>query len=225
MVARLMFSRFSFSYDALVPAFEYLENKGYIEYLVVYEHEADESVSRTHCHCYYALTATEDTVRNAVKRAVGEVARTDWQIVPRKYLKDHGEINDRCITYASKGKLQPKRVFQYDVSRIEELRQKWENRTLRPPEQINSPADNAKAGKPTEFEMCQEIVRWYDEQLHKHHVVHDEDLIERIGITMNKYKLAKSIYKARDWFDTVIRLAQPIRFTSAVLSLVRKSYV
>lgn len=87
--------------------------------VIIYEHEADDKVKRTHCHIMLINSDVKsDALKTRFKKLYGDVHRTDW------YFKqcDGDDIN---ITYMSKGRLTPKRCVGWTDEQLAVLRSKW----------------------------------------------------------------------------------------------------
>lgn len=102
-----VYGRITFSYNELASVFQHLV-RAQGSKLIVYEHEADESVSRTHCH-FISIggDVSVDTIKNHVRRAIGgstdyKIDKGDWAF--RDY--DHNR-EQQCIAYMTKGVLEP----------------------------------------------------------------------------------------------------------------------
>lgn len=85
--------------------------------LAVYEHEADDEISRTHIHMIIYTDLKPDAMKARYKKLYGEIDKSDWSF---KKADDDG-----FITYMSKGHLPPKLAKGYEVSEIERLTQEW----------------------------------------------------------------------------------------------------
>lgn len=89
--------------------------------IAVYEHEADEEVSRTHIHMLVIDSEVNvDALKTRYKKQYGGIEAKDWRF---KYDVDDNSY--RCITYMSKGKLVPKLTKGYELSDIEKYTSDW----------------------------------------------------------------------------------------------------
>lgn len=89
------------------------------EKVIIYEHDADGKVKRTHCHIMLIGSKVKpDAMKARFKKLYGDIERTDW------YFKqcDGDDVN---VTYMSKGRLTPKRCVGWSEEEIDELRSKW----------------------------------------------------------------------------------------------------
>lgn len=100
--------------------------------LVVYEHEKDDEVNRTHCHALVEV-ANEERIRQVVSECNREnntglkgnslyMLSTEYSTKKRsKKVK----VNDGLITYMTKGILEPKYTKGFTDERINQLRGEW----------------------------------------------------------------------------------------------------
>jgi hypothetical protein len=99
---------------------------------VVYEHEADEKVSQTHCHLLMlgCQVKAEQFKRMYMEHFPHEARKGNalWSWV-HEFDEDRGddarEALLKIVTYYSKGKLQPKFVVGLTLAEIDVLRQAW----------------------------------------------------------------------------------------------------
>jgi len=130
--------RLSLSYDDLsgvVAAFAKVCDE-----LIVYEHEADEKVKKTHIH----LLIIRSQVKDEALRRLAQKTRSDIRMSGNEFWKwavKEEHKSSLCsdpysfITYMSKGKLAPKYVKNISGSKVEEYRSKWVEHTGTPPQQ------------------------------------------------------------------------------------------
>lgn len=91
--------------------------------VVVYEHEEDAKVARTHCHLLLVgCPVSTDTLKNWIKKRLGDVNKSDWSFkaAPLELQENLG-----FITYASKGKHEPKFNNLVSPDCLAELTAKW----------------------------------------------------------------------------------------------------
>lgn len=113
-----MFVRLSYSYDQLSQFWDRLENS--VEVLVVYEHNT--GLKNVHCHVYVTkCKVSTDTLKGWIKKFIPDVPKTHWSFKSSKSMV----IDEGCITYMSKGKLEPVRANKIGLERIAELKAKW----------------------------------------------------------------------------------------------------
>lgn len=91
--------------------------------IIFYEHDKDDKIERTHCHFFTEnLKVSTDTVKNWIKQSlnVSSFPKTDWMFKTEyedRKSKKKIPVDHNCITYFSKGKLDPK--FQKGFTQIE----------------------------------------------------------------------------------------------------------
>lgn len=109
-----LFVRLSYSYDQLSQFWDRLEKS--CETLVVYEHNT--GLKNCHCHFYVTgCTVSTDTLKNWIKKVIPDVPKTHWSFKTAD--------NDGCITYMSKGVLDPVRTNKIGLERIALLKSQW----------------------------------------------------------------------------------------------------
>lgn len=127
--------------------------------LVVYQHDADEEVSRTHIHALMEnVNPSTDTLKRWVKKEckLDDISRYDWAFP---------ELKDRdFITYMSKGKLDPCLVYNIANEEVTAFRAKWV--------EYRSPVKE-KREDVTAFAMARELADWIDSQ---NKVIYDKQL-------------------------------------------------
>jgi len=94
------------------------------ERIIVYEHEADEEVNRTHVHFYITQSEIKpDAMKTRFRTMYGTIDKKDWAW---KLKKDNGDpIDSGTIVYMSKGCLQPVLNKGWDKEETERLRLMW----------------------------------------------------------------------------------------------------
>lgn len=109
-----LFVRLSYSYDHLSQFWDRLEKS--CETLVVYEHNT--GLKNVHVHFYVTnCQVSTDTLKNWIRKIIPEIPKTHWSF---KTAKDDG-----CITYMSKGELDPVRANKIGLGRIASLKDQW----------------------------------------------------------------------------------------------------
>lgn len=113
-----LFVRLSYSYDQLSQFWDRLEKSS--DTLVVYEHNT--GLKNVHCHFYVTnCLVSTDTLKVWIKKIIPDVPKTHWSFKSSKSMV----IDDGCITYMSKGKLEPVRANKIGLERIAELKALW----------------------------------------------------------------------------------------------------
>lgn len=115
--------------------------------LVVYQHDADEEVSRTHIHALMEnVNPSTDTLKRWIKAECGltDISRYDWSF---KSLEDR-----KFITYMSKGTLQPVLVHNIAYEEVTALASEWK--------EMRKSVD--KREDVTAYAMAEELAQWID---------------------------------------------------------------
>ena len=112
----MIFARISRSFKDLQSALQRIAEKS--ERFICYEHA--DNVKNVHVH-FLAVgpSISTDTMKNYIKKNIGAVKSTEWSF---KFAQD-----ENCITYMSKGTLQPSISQGYEVSAIEAFRVLWKD--------------------------------------------------------------------------------------------------
>lgn len=109
--------RLTFPYQKLVEFFDRFEK------VVVYQHDADESVNRTHVHALVEISVSTDTAKNWVQKCVGSRPKKDmWSFVSK--LKKQ-PVTEEFITYMTKGKLEPVMLKGYTKELCDKYKARW----------------------------------------------------------------------------------------------------
>jgi len=175
------------------------------EVLVVYEHQADDSVNRTHIHAYVENpTVSTDTMKNWVKKTLAVTAfpKTDWSFV--------GATDRGFITYISKGKLTPCFVKGIAEAEIQTLRDAWVEQPVKKGKiQYVLKAENPQERKMRQAEMIAEIRRRIHtdapvDQLGYHNTENVLFIIKDVVVRQNQTVCGR--YKIRDYYDTIMML-------------------
>lgn len=119
--------RVSRSYDEVKDWVETLKG----DKIIVYQHDADEDVSRTHIHMLILATGIKpDAMKTRYKTRYGDIDKTDWSFT--QSFKEDGkavgiteENSSKFITYMSKGHLVPVYNHGYDPVDLLRLTQEW----------------------------------------------------------------------------------------------------
>ena len=171
--------------------------------LAVYEHEADEEITRTHIHCYADNPrVSTDTMKNWVKKALGvtKFVKTDWSFPE---AQDEG-----FITYMSKGHLDPLFIKGITDEACHLLKAQWvdvpkKNGKTQYVLKIENPAQQ----KLRQWELVEEINRRYninDPEESRDPVEKLIRIIRQVVIIENNTICGR--YKFRDYYDTIMSL-------------------
>jgi len=133
----MIFGRLSFPFSRITSALEKISECS--ERFVAYEHS--ERVENTHVH-FLAVgpTISTDTMKNYIRKLIGSVERTAWS------FKLASDVN--CITYMSKGKLDPVLVKKFTEEEIEQYKMKWVEK---------GPTGKKVSDKPTAYAIALEV--------------------------------------------------------------------
>jgi len=195
--------RVSRTYDDLKEFIEKLADA--CEVLVVYEHQADDSVNRTHIHAYVEdPKVSTDTMKNWVKKAlkVSSFLKTDWAFP---------EALDRgFITYLSKGHLDPLFVKGIEEEACRLMKSAWVDQPQKKGKiQYILKAENPQERKMRQAEMIAEIRRRIHtdapvDDLGYHNTQNVLHIITDVVVRQNQNVCGR--YKIRDYYDTVMAL-------------------
>lgn len=181
----------------------YEELKGFFERLnthnikcLVYEHCADEDVSRTHIHALLLdVTQSTDTLKNWVKKTLNviEYSKTDWsfKIAQADYT--------RYITYMSKGNLQPVLNSAFSDSEVESARNQWEQPSQQSASQ-KSEVVVVSVQKKTKHEIMGEVANY----LRNEGCIMPEDkkIIKAVCKVLMENRIITNMYKLADYVDS-----------------------
>lgn len=183
---------------------------------VVYEHESDETVNRTHIHAYVENPqVSTDTMKNWVKKSLKVVTfpKTDWSFTE---AKDRG-----FVTYLSKGKLDPLFCKGIDAEACRLLKEAWVLLDAMPKRktQYVLKVENPEQQKMRQAEMIAEIrrrVNTYkgEEPEGKYDPSRLVDIIKDVVIIQNNTICGR--YKFRDYYDTVMAHESPFFKTQMI---------
>lgn len=149
-----LFVRIKSPYDVLIPIMSRIH--ACCEKVIVYEH--NEKSSNIHVHMYLVqCDKSTDTLKNYIRKVCDSSKGNQfWSF---KTAQDAG-----CITYMSKGKLDPVDVKGFTQEEIDTYKSSWEDRST----QHEAQNDNKSKG-PTQYDMAMEVfelVRYKISDLH-----------------------------------------------------------
>lgn len=197
--------RISKSYSDLSGMF--LEWAEQCSSLWVYEHEADESVNRTHCHIL-ALDSKRDA--DGLKKLVSwKASQIEKGNTGSSFKTYKPELGYQCLTYYSKGVLKPMLCSGLQASDIaEDHRTKW---VQHPSPQAQVKQKNKKTKK-SHYDICEEIRNelHYVEKLTAQGIweyrIKDFDEVRRLLYKkLDEYRIRTSEYDMDRWVFTIIR--------------------
>lgn len=180
---------------------------------VVYEHEADNEVSRTHCHIWVKnVKCSTDTLKNHVKKFIGKVAPSDWYFTT---VNKSGDLwTDDVITYMSKGTLSPVFVSGWSSDEIDSFRQKW----VSPPSPLVVQDGKLvikrtvkETAKKTKRELIQEMLETYLPEMDTREII---ELIRKVLIRNNE---VLGMYKVTDFYDSLLCYGNKEKFVDMMV--------
>jgi len=121
--------RISRSYDEVKDWVQNLKGDS----LIVFQHDADAQVARTHIHMLLMKSGIKpDAMKARFKTLYGDIEKTDWIFATSYKDKQTGErfpitleSAPKCITYMSKGWIAPSHSHGYDPEFVLAQTQKW----------------------------------------------------------------------------------------------------
>lgn len=178
----------------------YEEVKNWVESItcdsiIVYEHEADDEVKRTHIHMLVLnCTIKIDALKTRYKKTVGDISAADW-----RFKQDVDDNYSRCITYMSKGHLSPKLTKGFDTADIAKHTAEWiEPKTQLKVEDGRFVRDIAQPGQKTKLELLEQM----------RSQLSDSDCTRAILKVIRKVLIANKVvigqYKMMDYYDSLI---------------------
>lgn len=205
----IMTGRITRPYALLSSIFEELES----DRVIVYEHEADEEVSRTHIH--FLIDGCEVQIlslKNRIRKVLKEIDRSDWS------FKTGG--TKEFITYMSKGKLEPKYVRGYDNLdyTIEELKAKWIDFKK---QSIQTKLLSKNNNKKTYQDIVDKVIKTVSRSGKQIETINRTtvDLVTMILLQeLNEHKILTGRFKIRDMLDTIFREVAEEDFRARITS-------
>lgn len=182
--------------------------------VVCYEHEADEEVSRTHCHILvYGDNMEKDTMKKRFIKLYGKPEKTDWYF---KTTYDKGGVKTpvdlHLITYMSKGKLDAKYIHRIEPIRVLEYKQQWV--TPGPKLVVEGSKfvvkDGDKEPKLTKWEMLERMQGDYTPEMTT------KEVIEIIRKVLKKNHQVIGMYKIMDYYDSIMLYSNKETMTNMI---------
>jgi len=116
--------RITRDYETLNPWINDLVSFSTTGRLVVYQHDADDEVSRTHCHLLLKDVKRNTATTVTLKRRLAKLTNQEYAVCDWSFKTTYGEkktpVDDAFISYMSKGSLSPSFVIGYTKEQIEE---------------------------------------------------------------------------------------------------------
>ena len=220
--------RVSSSYDEtkehLATLFELCEK------VAIYQHDADEEISRTHIHgLLIGCTKGEDTIRNRFFK--GKYQSADYELKTRYEVKEglmqvkrKYDVDDKYIIYMSKGVLDPMFLKVFTKEETDAFKAQWKNH-----KEKKEDRSEVKKKKPLNMmEACRLIVE--DELNYKVDEAHvrlpwrysQREVVEAIIDWSNKNDRPVVAYKCRDYYDCILQQYDPQQYVGIVMNLIYK---
>ncbi len=197
---------------------------------IVFQHDADERVSRTHIHMLVMNCSIKpDTLKYRFKKLYGDIHKTDWSFATEFKDRESGkmipvtpETSDKFITYMTKGHLVPVLSEGYDPFKVLELSQQWKDpkttalkveggKFVRIPKQI---AEEKK--KKTKRDLIEIMVcKGKDENIDSDDTTAVVNMIREVLVKHNE---VIGMYKVMDYYDGYMMYADKERFVSMIVN-------
>lgn len=202
--------------------------------VAIYQHDADEEISRTHIHgLLMTCSRGEDTIRN--KFFKGKYDRSDYELKskytvkvgPMKVKKSY-DVDEKYITYMSKGELDPMFFKGFTKEEIDDYKAQWKNHKE---VKEDTKDEDEKEKKPqTVYEICADILKTelpdpeFDERssVQRHWRYDQDEIVSAILAYHNKKRRAICSYKVRDYYDCILHQKVPNRYKEICLNLIWK---
>ena len=213
------FCRVTTSSETLTPLWDKLMGFN----IIAYEHK--ENILNIHVHFLIKnFTLSTDTLKNYIKKVTGvKFKATDWSFktvyTPHKDAPEI-QVNDGCITYMSKGHLQPCFKTGFSDSYIDDFKLKWLDykRSAKQSSLTQYLVKETQAkSKLRQNEMLDEITKRF-ELLQEQDISHLIQIIRQVVIVENKTVIGR--YKVRDYCDSILARTQPERWLSSMKTMV-----
>jgi len=144
------------------------------------------------------------TLKARIVKAIGAVVKTDWSFITEY---QGTPVNDKVITYFSKGILEPSFVKGFTRDTIQQCKSEWVVRTTNP----RSPS--TKTNKITYNDIVKLIMEDFDTT--KDIYGQTKRSVPRVVLSyLRKHEIVCGRYKARDIVDTVLMRMHNMEFES-----------
>lgn len=166
-------------------------------HIVVYEHEADAEINRTHCHFLIQHACDTKTIKNNIQKALLEGDRLngnqDWSVknIIGESFESFCEQCSKCITYMSKGQLEALYNQGYTKEELKRCSDLWvEKLPAEAPSKVNKL-----------FKTYKEILSSY----YKSHISKFEEIPNRVEDIKLNLVLYPRFEKVKSFFWTTLR--------------------
>lgn len=196
---------------------------------IVFQHDADEEVSRTHIHMLViGCSIKPDTLKYRYKRLYGDIDKNDWAFATTykdtdgKWYSITPESSLKFITYMTKGSLSPVLSEGYDPEKVLELAQQWKDpktttlkteggKFVRVPKEIRD--EKKKKTKRDLIEVM--ICRGKDQDIDADNTSAVVEMIRKVLVEHNE---VLGMYKVMDFYDGYMMYACKERFVDMVVA-------
>ena len=179
--------------------------------IIVYEHTG-EKTKKVHIHMLVegCKVSTETLKRWLSTGPMDQYVRSDWSF-KEKY--DSKPVDRGCITYMAKGHLEPVFARNIDQQVIYELKNKWVE---------YKKDDKPDTNKATQFEMLLEMVNCVKDN--GVNLCEISAVFRVISQTLRKYRVVTSLYKMRDYYDSIRLYMEHHSVHDDFCNLISRSY-
>lgn len=185
---KMSFYRITRSYDEAQEFCHWLTDK--CLQMIVYQHDADEQVSRTHIHIYVVgVNVTTQSIRNKLKQCFEGIFRSDFKLECQK------EYDDKVITYMSKGCLQPSLIKGFSQELIQTRTAEWQEPERKPLVQYKIKTESPAEAKLRQNELIDCMFKRIQET--------DCSVLDAVLFVLKDQRVITSRYKIRDYVDTM----------------------
>lgn len=163
--------------------------QGVCDKLIVYEHNA----SRIHVHFLIVNCQVKtDTLKNWIRSCVGDVHRSDWSFLEK-------DVDEKFITYMSKGKLDPVVVKGYDEKEVFEYRSAWVPKS----KTVTLTQYTVKVEKPEErVKRQRDLLQPVIDNIKNYNT--QREVVRAILQVIRKERIVVGRFKIRDFYDYVM---------------------
>jgi len=218
--------RISRSYDECQEQIK--ELAAYATRVAIYQHDADEDVNRTHVHGIIRICSRgEDTLRTKFFKkyfAGNKQYQLATTYIPAKGM-DAKPVNDKYITYMSKGHLEPVYVKDYTQVEIDHWKSQWIDYSIKEATGIKLENGKIVLTKEVEAERKKkkyDIVQAICMKVHDKKLIHDEDIITEVIRELTREKQVIGQYKIMDYFDAVTMYSNPGKMVQNCLQVIAR---
>lgn len=194
--------------------FEWLDNI-VADKVLVYEHESDKEISRTHIHMLLVNPECKpDALKARFKKLYGAIDKSDWSF--KTALADV----DPYITYMSKGVLPPKLSKGYSIEEITNLTSKWVDPELTKVHLVNGKLvkDIRESVKKTKRELLEQMRTELSDTSTTRDILR---VIRKVLIANNE---VVGQYKQMDYYDAYMMYDRKEDWLSAMEMKIAKKY-